>query len=220
MYIYAALGDSITYGENASSVERAFPSLLVSMLNSKGVQAKRIVLARPGWTSADLANAVATDPLPLRSANAVTVWIGGDDLIQTALQLLQGSGSSIEATMRQYERRLGGILRNVRAMGPQNLICCTQYNPFPNSPIAQKSVGALNQAITSTAVKNGCRIARVDQWFAGSEAQLIDGYRSGKIEEVYQGVKAVHPNNRGHAVIAKGLFPFLYANKSRHQSKG
>lgn len=213
MFVYAALGDSITFGQNASSVRRTYPCRVVSMLNSKGMQAKRIVLARPGWTSADLADALVMDPYPLRLAQTVTVWIGGVDLIHSGLQLLQDSGKPIEGMIQQYERRLGGILRCIRRMGAYDVVCCTQYNPFPGSAVAVQAIGALNQAILGTAAGNGCRVARVDEWFAGNEPRLIDGYRSGKVEEVMLGSTAVHPNDNGHSVIAEGLFPFVYSGK-------
>jgi lysophospholipase L1-like esterase len=215
MFVYAALGDSITYGQNASSVERTYPCRVISMLNSKGIQAKQIVIARPGWTSADLAEALDIDPYPLRFAKTVSVWVGGDDLIRYGLQLLQDPGKSIEGMIYQYERRLGAMLSFIRAMGPCDVICCTQYNPFPNSPIAVKGIGMLNRAITGAASKTGCRVARADLWFSGNEPRLIDGYRSGNIKEIYLGSKAVHPNDNGHSVIATGLFPLIYSERMR-----
>jgi len=216
MFVYAALGDSITFGQNASSVERMYPSLIISMLRSKGIQAKRIVLARPGWTSADLVDALDTDPYPFRFVDTVTVWIGGVDLISGGLQMLQGSGKSgLEAMIRQYERRLGAILRHIRTAGSCDVVCCTQYNPFPNSPIAVTGIGLLNQVISGTAARTGCSVARVDQWFSGNEPHLIDGYRSGSVEEVPRGITAVHPNDNGHSVIAAGLLPIVYSGRKR-----
>ncbi|MCZ8516338.1 SGNH/GDSL hydrolase family protein [Paenibacillus filicis] len=215
MYVYAALGDSITYGQNASSIGKTFPYRLTSMMRAKGVEARRMVLARPGWTSADLAEAIHADPYPLRFAAAATVWIGGDDLIHAALQMLQGSGGSVDGMLRQYQRMLGLILKSVRSLGVADVICCTQYNPFPNSPIAVQGIQLLNQAILRTASGAGCRVARADQWFAGNESRLIDGYRSGDLQEVNRGSQAVHPNDSGHSVIASGLFPFLYSVRKR-----
>ncbi|PZE20935.1 SGNH/GDSL hydrolase family protein [Paenibacillus xerothermodurans] len=214
---YAALGDSITYGLNASAADRAYHSRVVSMLAAKGVKAKRTVLARPGWTSADLAEALSVDPGRLRAASTVSVWIGGVDLIHAGVDALQGVGISVEARMHQYSRRLAAILQMIRTIGSFDVICCTQYNPYPNSPLAVQGVSMLNQEIQKQAERVGCRIAPVDQWFAGQEARLIDGYRSGTVEEVYRGITAVHPNEKGHAVIAAGLFPLVYAGMVRLQ---
>jgi hypothetical protein len=188
MFIYAALGDSITFGQNASSIRKTFPSRIASMLNATELE---------------------LDPSPLRLANAVSLWIGGDDLVRGG-QLLQGSSKAIDGVIRQFEKRLVYLLVIIRAMGLSNIICCTQYNPFPNSPIAVKAIETLNRAIIGTAMKYGCSVARTDHWFSGKEALLIDGYRSGTIEEVARGITAVHPNDAGHNVIAKGLLPFVY----------
>jgi lysophospholipase L1-like esterase len=215
VFVYAALGDSITFGQNASSIEKTYPSRIISSLYAQGVQAKRIVLARPGWTSADLAEAIHTDPYPLRFINTVSVWIGGDDLIRYGLPALQRSGKSMEGMFHQFGRRLDAVLGFLRATGVHTIICCTQYNPFPNSLIAVQAIGRLNQAIAESAVKNGCLVARVDQWFSGSEPHLIDGYRSGNIEEALRGFAAVHPNDQGHQVIAAGLFPIVYSQSRR-----
>jgi lysophospholipase L1-like esterase len=214
VFVYAALGDSITFGQNASSAEKTYHGRIISSLHAQGIQAKRIVLARPGWTSADLAEALHTDPYPLRFVTAVSVWIGGDDLIRYGLSALQRSGN-MEEMFRQFTRRLDAILGFIRAMGSCHIVCCTQYNPFPNSWIAAQAIGMLNQAIAASAAKYGCLVARVDQWFSGSEPHLIYGYRSGTIEEAYRGFAAVHPNDRGHQVIAAGLFPLVHSRSYR-----
>jgi lysophospholipase L1-like esterase len=209
MFLYAALGDSITYGQDASSVGRTYPSRIIAKMKEKGIHARKLVLAEPGWTSEDLADALDTDAGPLCFANMVSVWIGGDDLIHTALEMLQGSSITMEKAIQQYERRLRSILKFIRLARPGGIICCTQYNPFPSSPIAVQGIGLLNRAIVSAASINGCRIARADEWFSGRERQLIKGYRSGRMEEVLGGMTAVHPNDQGHAVIAEGLFPII-----------
>jgi lysophospholipase L1-like esterase len=209
VYVYTALGDSITYGQNATSTEKTYTSRLISMLRARGVHASSSVVARPGWTSADLAGAVNVGSDRLRYATTISVWIGGVDLILSGIQILQGSGNAMERVIVQYERNLSAILRRIRAITPCGVVCCTQYNPYPNSAIAVKGISLLNQAIIAAAAKQRCGIARSDLWFAGNERRLIDGYRNGFIEEVYHGFTAVHPNDNGHGVIASGLFPFL-----------
>jgi hypothetical protein len=64
--------------------------------------------------------------------------------------------------------------------------------------------------ITASATTNHCLVARVDRWFSGNEHRLIDGYRDGRAEDALRGFAAVHPNDQGHEVIAKGLFSSIY----------
>jgi lysophospholipase L1-like esterase len=210
MISYIALGDSITFGQKASSSSRAYPSRVTSMLKLKGIQAKRIVLAQPNWTSADLAEEIYTDPSFLSCAKVVTVWIGGNDLINYGLFSLREPATPILGMMNNYKRRLDMILGLVRLMGVKHIICCTQYNPFPNSVIAVDAIRIMNQLITASATTNSCLVARVDRWFSGNEQSLIYGYRGGRAEDALRGFAAVHPNDQGHEVIAKGLFSSIY----------
>jgi lysophospholipase L1-like esterase len=210
MINYVALGDSITFGQNASSSSRAFPSRVTSMLKLKGMQAKRIVLAQPNWTSADLAEEIYTDPSLVSWAKVVTVWIGGNDLIHYGLSSLQEPATPILGMMNRYKKRLDIILEMVRILGVKHIICCTQYNPFPNSVIAVDAIHLLNQQIIASSTTNRCLVARVDRWFSGNENSLIYGYRGGHAEDALRGFSAVHPNDQGHEVIASGLFSTIY----------
>ncbi|MDB4868646.1 MAG: Lysophospholipase [Cohnella sp.] len=210
MINYIALGDSITYGQSASSSSRAYPSRVTSMLKLKGIQAKKIVFAQPSWTSADLAEEINTDPSFLSCAKVVTVLIGGNDLIHYGLSSLREPAAPILGMINRYKRRLDIILGLVRIMGVKHIICCTQYNPFPNSVIAVDAIRIMNQQITASAITNRCLVARVDRWFSGNEHSLIYGYRGGHAEEALHGFAAVHPNDQGHEVIATGLFSSIY----------
>jgi lysophospholipase L1-like esterase len=207
---YLALGDSITFGQNASSSRRAYPSKVASMLQLKGIQAKLIVLAQPSWTSADLAEEIDIDPSLIECAKVVTVWIGGNDLIRYGLSSLRQPAAPILGMMNRYKRTLDMILGMVRIMGVKHIICCTQYNPFPNSAIAVDAIRIMNQLITSSATTNRCLVAPVDHWFSGNEGSLIYGYRGGHAEDALRGFAAVHPNDQGHEVIASGLFSIIY----------
>jgi lysophospholipase L1-like esterase len=140
----------------------------------------------------------------------VTVWIGGNDLIQYGLSSLLEPATPILGMMNQYKRRLDIILGLVRIMGVKHIICCTQYNPFPNSVIAVDAIRIMNQLITASATTNRCLVARVDRWLSGNEHSLIYGYRGGHAEDALRGFAAVHPNDQGHEVIATGLFSSIY----------
>ena len=214
MYRYTALGDSITAGYSATAPAFAYPSRVVRLLGAT-TPAVGEVLAEPGWTSADLETAVLSNsPVPLSAANGISIWVGGDDLIQTALQSLQSGRLSsartlMPGTLRHYGRDIGTLVGAIRRVSKARLVLCTQYNPFPNSPAATEAIAGLNSVTQAVAQRTGAVLAPVHEWFAGNQANLIRGYRTGRIEDVLHGHPAVHPNNRGHEVIATNLAPLL-----------
>ncbi|QSO52497.1 SGNH/GDSL hydrolase family protein [Alicyclobacillus curvatus] len=215
MYRYIALGDSITAGYSATGPARAYPSRVVTMLCEHRCIASGDILAEAGWTSADLNAAVLGDfPGPLPAANAISVWVGGDDLVDAAFAMLaRGSAASaktiVPMTLKRYGRDLTAMITAIRRVSKAKLILCTQYNPFPNSPLAAEAVASLNSVTATVASQTGCVLAPVHAWFSGQEARLIAGYRSGRIEDALRGNPAVHPNNRGHLVIAENLTPLV-----------
>ncbi|MNN41101.1 hypothetical protein D3C81_1551990 [compost metagenome] len=91
------------------------------------------------------------------------------------------------------------------------IICCTQYNPFPNSPLAADWISRLNAVTYQVAQSCGANVAPTHKWFEGKQADLIYGYKKGRIEDALSGSLPIHPNDRGHRVIAKGLTPYLLA---------
>ncbi|MCL6515690.1 SGNH/GDSL hydrolase family protein [Alicyclobacillus sp.] len=224
---YTALGDSITAGSGASRPDRAYPArILEASARTRSPAARRpgladclAVLAEPGWTTAALDAAVLEqDPLWLTRADAISVWIGGDDLAAAGLALLrvprsaigQAAPRLIEAAIASHRRHLAHLLRHLRQTSRARLVVCTQYNPFPNSPLAAMAIAQLNQATRSVAAEFGAALAPADTWFAGREALLIRGYRTGRLEDVLTDpVLPVHPNDEGHRVIARHLGPIL-----------
>jgi lysophospholipase L1-like esterase len=215
MFRYVALGDSITAGYSASSPALAYPSRLVHGLCKRGTAAVGAVLAEPGWTSTDLDSAVfANSAAPLLGANVITIWVGGDNLVNAAFAIA-GSGNMrsartvMPAALRRYGTDVGTLIGHIRSVSKARIVLCTQYNPFPNSPMAVEAVGTLNAATEKIALSTKCSLAPVHEWFAGQEAFLIRGYRTGSIAGALRGNPAAHPNNRGHAVIADNLLPFL-----------
>lgn len=114
--IYTALGDSITFGENASSLAKAYPHLTVSILNSSSCKVRGLVLARPGWSSSDLLDAVIWrgDSIISRSA-VVSVWIGGVDLANAALFTFRTKQPlAAKHFVANYRRNLSGIFTRIK----------------------------------------------------------------------------------------------------------
>ncbi|MDP9728355.1 SGNH/GDSL hydrolase family protein [Alicyclobacillus tolerans] len=212
MSLYIALGDSITAGECASSWSLAYPSLVTSMLSQRRSIWNGEVLAEPGWTSQDLFYYVTNhSPVYLEQAKVVSLWVGGDNLVDAARQILGGAPrSAIHKALVGYSQSLAALLQMIRQISRAQIIVCTQYNPFPNSPIASETIEALNTATLSVASRMQTSVAPCHTWFAGRQAELIYGYRNGKIQDVLTSpIAPVHPNNLGHRVIAQNLVPLV-----------
>jgi acyl-CoA thioesterase I len=224
MMRYTALGDSITAGELATRPNLSYPNLIVSMLAGTRKQERVTgqILAEPGWTSLALENAVMQNPAAYLSlARAITIWVGGDDLAYAALAgLAHHDGSRIAEAIRLYGVHLSTLLKRIHSVSKATIIVCTQYNPFPNSEIAYKGISTLNAVTETVSVQNSAIIAPTHLWFSGREPELIAGYRTGRIEDVSRGFGLpIHPNNRGHEVIARGLFPMILSAAERHDNQ-
>lgn len=215
LMIYTALGDSITFGENASSLAKAYPQLTVAALNSNSCKVRGFVLARPGWSSYDLLDAVIWRGSPLIShSSVVSVWIGGVDLANAALASVKTKKPlAVKHFVTSYRRNLSTIFTRIKKGSRARIICCTQYNPFPNSPIAVESIDQFNRMINELALSYSVTVAPAHKWFEGKQAGLIHGYHKGKIEDALSGNLPIHPNDRGHQVVATGLAPYLMPRK-------
>jgi lysophospholipase L1-like esterase len=213
--IYTALGDSITFGEHASSLVKAYPHLTVSTLNSGSRKVRGFVLARPGWSSYDLLDAVIWQGSSIISRSAVvSVWIGGVDLANAALFSFRTKQPlAAKHIVANYRRNLSAIFTRIKKGSRAQIICCTQYNPFPNSPISVEWIDRLNRTINELAHSHDVTVAPTHTWFEGKQADLMYGYRNGKIEDALRGSLPIHPNDRGHRVIAMGLAPYLIPRK-------
>lgn len=206
---YIALGDSITFGQGASAAGNRYCSRILTHLESRSASpVQGLIIAKPGWTSSALAGTLGQGLGAIRRCDTVTVWIGGNDLGFAAL----GRGVSEETvkhTLLRYGQNLARICGAIRQVSDARIVLCTQYNPFPKSPVAAKAVKGLNAVTKQTAKQFRCDVAPVHKWFAGRESELIDGYKTGRLEDAVRGPRPVHPNDRGHAVIASGLLPYV-----------
>lgn len=213
--IYTALGDSITFGENASSLAKAYPQLTVSALNSDSRKVRGFVLARPGWSSYDLLDAVIwRGASVIAHSSVVSVWIGGVDLANAALaSITTKQPLAVKHLVASYRRNLSAIFTRIKKGSRARIIGCTQYNPFPNSPLAVEAIDRLNRMINELAHNSNVTVAPAHTWFEGKQAELVHWYRNGKIEDALSGSLPIHPNDRGHRVIAMGLAPYLIPRK-------
>lgn len=212
MNVYTALGDSITFGENATSARHRYVNLLAGELSHREGRTVLEVLAQPGWTSGALTAAALSEFLcPLRQARLVTIWIGGNDLAYAGLRVLRGApAQTVETALLQYGRHLHTLVAAIKQCSRARIVLCTQYNPFPNSEVACKGVAALNAVTAETARAHGVVLAPTAALIDGRQPQLISGYTNGRIEDVMRSpVLPVHPNNAGHRVLADGLHSII-----------
>jgi lysophospholipase L1-like esterase len=99
---FLALGDSYTIGQGVTAPER-WPERLVALLAARGVTvAPPRVLARTGWTTADLDRAMAAEQ-PKGAFDLVSLMIGVNDQFQ---------GQSVDS----YERRFTALLAQAVAL--------------------------------------------------------------------------------------------------------
>lgn len=213
MILYIAMGDSTTAGLNASSPALAYPSCIVQGIRGRGRAAQLCVIAHSGWTSSALAQVAPEAAGALQNATTVTIWIGGNDLLQAAAGIV-ASGRPVQTALaghlQNYNSNLERIVSAVRQNSKARIILCTQYNPFPNSPVAVEGIAALNRVTAQSAKRFGTGLAPVHSWFEGNQPALIDGYRSGRIEDALRPFRRpIHPNNAGHALIASRLASYI-----------
>ncbi|QGQ94307.1 SGNH/GDSL hydrolase family protein [Paenibacillus psychroresistens] len=211
MFEYMALGDSITVGVGASSRCCAYPWLIKQSLVQKLASPVGLrVVARSGWTSAALMTSLfSQDPNLIRRSNVIVIWIGGDDLVKAGRAILRGRDSKLLTLMlTRYKQNLNTMICGIKRISNAKIILCTQYNPFPNSPIAISSIQSLNQITKAAATCHRTELALIHLAFAGHEAQLIQCYNGGRIEDVFNGTTPpIHPNNAGQRVAADVIYP-------------
>lgn len=209
--MFAALGDSITYGAGASRPSFAYPSVLAKLICTTRRVSNEFgtIMAQPGWTSGALRTALMqSDPAVIRQARPVIVWIGGDDLAYAALAALEVKRTPmrvVQSALVNYRVQLTRLIHYVHQFNRAPIYVCTQYNPFPNSELAAYGIGLLNQSMQTVSARTNAQIVDTGSWFEGNQNRLIAGYRTGTLRDAMRGMPPIHPNDRGHRVIAEGL---------------
>ncbi|MFD2169569.1 SGNH/GDSL hydrolase family protein [Tumebacillus lipolyticus] len=213
MVYYTALGDSITAGRSATSPRYAYPSLIVQSLQQQRRGAQGCVFAHDGWTSGALAGALPFGLEAIRRATTVSIWVGGNDLLRAAISLAVGSAhfqSVLVNRLARYASNLEQIVNAVRANSSACIVLCTQYNPFPRSPVAVAAIQQLNGATIQRSKALSTELAPAHEWFEGNQPALIQGYHTGRVEDALASFRRpIHPNNAGHAVIARNLSAYI-----------
>ena len=124
---YLALGDSYTIGESVDASER-FPVLLANELEERGIPVDGpTIIARTGWTTADLQKGIAEADLREEGYDLVSLLIGVNNQYQ---------GKSLTAYKREFTELL---LRSIKLAGgaKENVVVLSipdyGYTPFGQS---------------------------------------------------------------------------------------
>jgi len=208
-------GDSIAAGYGAPP-GRGFVPDLASILSARtGTASPYLNFGVPGMTSYALASALVYNDAwcsGLIGSNSVCVLIGGDDLIANLSRLLRGNRQAIAQTAKASAHAYAVTLARIRTRVHAPLAVGTLYNPYPATPLAQEAVTAYNEGvIIPAATTAGAAIAPIHEAFAGQQAALIEGYSTGVAGQPGRAGVAfpIHPNARGHAVIAQAFAALL-----------
>ncbi|MCL6517251.1 SGNH/GDSL hydrolase family protein [Alicyclobacillus sp.] len=229
--VYLALGDSITFGYNATRPENAYAVLVHRHLQrltggSRARPVGRVVLAQHLWTASRLLWAARMLPQTVwRRAGWATVMIGGNDLRKLLRRqylpppLSTITEEHVHRRIAAFEQAYRPLCRLLRDADIPRVVVCTMYNPAPNEPLAVDGIGRLNQVIRGCAEEFGFEVADIHTAFEGREADWIDHYRSGRLEDLISPIRRpIHPNDAGHAAIARCIVERLEPEARRRRN--
>jgi lysophospholipase L1-like esterase len=202
--LHVALGDSITHGYSASSDQTSYIHRLGVTMYRKNPP-NVYLQAKPGWTSRQLLKSVKSiQEAVWNEARLVTLMIGGNDLLYSVPWLLNGGDAQIIKVADKLYQNITEIVE-IAKRPHHKFIIATLYNPFPNSMRAEEFTNRVNQSIRLVAKRHGLTVADVRRAFSGREGKFIEGYRRGQLRDLRLIHNPVHPNDAGHAVIARAF---------------
>ena len=222
--LLSAYGDSITAAYGLLPAQGFVPKLANRLSSFSGNPTHYFNFGQDGMTSWDLASAFrdhADWRDGLGAASAICILIGGDDLIQDLPVMLSSPSGRVIKQVFEFSRRAYASLLGTAATLKKKtalLAVGTLYNPFPQTSAAVESVNLYNETIiVQVARQFGVPIAPVHEVFAGSEAELIRGYRNGEAGAPGKGGVRypVHPNPRGQSAIATAFASTLDRSSPR-----
>jgi lysophospholipase L1-like esterase len=222
---YTALGDSIAVG--LWTFFGYVPRYATFVQRDTGVFPLLVNLGFPGFTSAQLRNAVENDDLFRRAVSRsriVTFNIGGNDLRAARQQFKAGAcGPNQEClvqTVIQLKENWNAIvatLLQLRGSKPTIFRTMDIYNPFVNEDKAQDTVGGdsfandfellkvflddVNAHIAGSCAATAFECAEVYAAFNGPNGDEDPG----DAPRSYISFDGYHPNNAGHRAIANAL---------------
>ncbi len=203
--IYAALGDSITYGYLATTADKQFVSQVHSRLR-RNRRVSLYMVAKPGWSSGQLLKSVKNTPKCIwDESGIITIMVGGNDLLRASPWILNGMASKTLHIADRLGQNLAEIVRIVKRPYVKILVA-TIYNPFPNSLVAEECTKVLNSSVRLVVSRENLVFVDVHKAFKWKEHRLIEGYNNGQISDLKFRKNPIHPNDLGHKRIAQLFF--------------
>lgn len=185
-----------------------------------------IVVAQSGWTSEQLLTAMVRLPQQLwRDVLVVTLCIGGNDLKQLIRRHLFSPNRAEQLPLEDVKRtivdtsnRLHEICHELSRHKVPYVHLATLYNPVPQSELARMTFTHFNRMMTSCAKQFGFRVVDLHHPFQGHEANCIDGYKQGRLQDIVLPFRRpIHPNDEGHRVITEQFVAAFAQNRSENQ---
>ncbi len=217
--IYLALGDSITYGLDATDDDEHYVRKLKKKLNERQ-RTSLYVHAKPGWTASQLLKSLERiPPCIIEEAGLVSVFIGGNDLIKALPWFLNDRDKALARLRASFLPPVQEIVRQVKLNSEAMILLCSQYNPFPQSELAEFAVVGLNEMLAKIAREEGCLLVPVHKYYGGKESDFVHRYRRGALEDFRLLRNPIHPNNLGHTQIADAIFDAVNGAVGNHDNR-
>ncbi|MCH8051486.1 MAG: hypothetical protein IIC86_05650, partial [Chloroflexi bacterium] len=228
--LYLALGDSLSVGVGASDeptrgwvglVSAALPEWDLSNLGVSGDDSGELLFGGPLDEALRLIALRATDAEAGNEVGAITLEIGGNDLLDIYFELVipgdcpsviealqrEACVTALESALAAYRSNLTETLERLIEAAPETpIFLMTLYNPFSGEGTVLDEIGVLTlEGQEGTPFPKGLNdIIRE----AGAEAGviLVEWYEPflGKKSE-YISFDLIHPNDAGHAVMAAAV---------------
>lgn len=194
------LGDSISAGVGATHLLARYPARIRASL----------VIAKPGWTSKRLLKEVKRQPAVIwEEATDLIIFIGGNDLLYAYPYLIskKKKTESVEKVYSLYEKNVVSVCNTIKPYLKKDarLYLVGLYNPIPNSERAVEVIQQFNRVTMRIAKNQGAHFIDLEKPFLGNEPKLIDGFKSGELEDLRFFRNPIHPTDEGHSVIASTI---------------
>ena len=228
--LYMAFGDSLSVGVGASDepgrgwvglVSAALPEWDLSNLGVSGDDSLELLFGGPLDEGLRLITLRATDAEPGNEVGAITLEIGGNDLLDIFFDLVipgdcpsvveslqrQACVEALESALTAYQSNLTQTLVGLAEAAPDTpVFLMTIYNPFSGGSSVLDEMGVLslegqdgtefpqglNDIIREVGDEAGVTVVEWYELFLGKQSQYI-------------AQDLIHPNDTGHAVMAAAV---------------
>jgi lysophospholipase L1-like esterase len=194
----------VTYGYSSTDQKKSYVERFARSI-SKTKKVNVYLHAKPGWTSTKLLKSMESLQSSIfEEAGIVTLMVGGNDLLRSSPFLLNGNHAHLLKVADRYYQNLVEIVCLAKRPHSRFMIA-TLYNPFPNSMMASEYTRLVNDCVRRVARRYNLHLVDLAARFQGKESRFVEGYRRGTIKDFRIIGNPVHPNDTGHAAIARAF---------------